>query len=555
MVTERTIINALIIGASFILAPFLIFSTFTVDYAPAFFFGGLVALGVAFFVLKEKLSVWPMLGCGAAGSLNFLPLPLKATHIFCILLIFYYVTGYVLIRQKGVRLGKSGFLWPILIITSIVLYHNHSLNVRVMGGDTEGAKPAILIYLVVLAYFCGINLPAPSVHFLSKVPLYFVILSFLSNIPNLLTTFYPNLAPYLYYITDNVNVDAYVRSGTFIGESSEGIGRFGFLGAVGAALQLYLISHYPIGTWLRPNRWWVAGLSLICAVLSLASGYRNVLVGFAVITMVGTWCYYSWRALVFSMILILAGFIFFLGSMNNTIHLPLNKLPMIAQRTLSFLPGDWDYEAIQSAKESNDFRSGIQDVYIQEYMDKSPWIGNGFDINTKEYNTLTDMLNRGYPGLDHQYLESKTFIEGKMFHTGWISVYDIVGVIGSLAFIALGWNEIGTAAHFVFGPKRVPRSPLFPLYAWFLARRDSRSPLFPLYVWMLCNVVNMMFSFFTVFGDFGSTFINLCVYGIVLSQLSDIENSSNIATAPPDQKRQVEFSPSSGTHYDYQPRH
>src|SRR5258708_19065 len=211
MMTERTIINALIIGASLILVPFVISSTLTGgDFVPALFIGGLFALLAAFFFLKDTLSIWPLLGSSIAGSLNFLPLPLKPTHVFCILLILYYITGYVLIRQKRIKLGKTAFLWPILITTLIVLYHNHDLNVRVLGGNTEGAKPAILLYLVVLAYFCGINIGAPSVKFLSKVPLYSVILTALSNTPFFLTTFFPSLAPYLYYITDNVNVDAYL---------------------------------------------------------------------------------------------------------------------------------------------------------------------------------------------------------------------------------------------------------------------------------------------------------------------------------------------------------
>src|ERR1700734_278067 len=151
MVTERAIINFLIIGASVILVPIIISSSLQVDYLPALFFGGLAVLAVAFFFLKEQLSLWPMLGASIMGSLNFLPLPLKPTHIFCILLILYYITGYILIRQKPIKLGNPKFLWPIVIVTLIVLYHNHDLHVRAMGGDTqEGSKPAILIYLVVL---------------------------------------------------------------------------------------------------------------------------------------------------------------------------------------------------------------------------------------------------------------------------------------------------------------------------------------------------------------------------------------------------------------------
>jgi hypothetical protein len=537
MVTERALINALIIGASLILVPFLISSTLTVDFGPALFLGGFLALLVAFFFLKDSLCIWPLLGSSIAGSLNFLPLPLTATHIFCLQLILYYVTGYVLIRKKHIKLGKTAFVWPILIIAMIVLYHNHDLNVRVLGGDTEGAKPAILLYLVVLAYFCGINIESPSINFISKVPLYAVILTAISNTPFFLSTFFPSLAPYLYYITDNVNVEAYLTSQSPVAGTSGAIGRLGALGPLGGSLQLYLICHYPIGTWLRPSRWWVIFLSLFSMILVLETGFRNNLFGFFVLTAVGIWCYYSWRSIYILGIALIVPVMLLVASSDNLIQLPEKKLPLIAQRTLSFLPGDWDQEALESAKSSNDFRKNIQDVYIKEYLYKSPWIGNGFNINKKEYDTLNNTLKSGQTGQDPDYLQAKTFIEGKLFHTGWISLYDHVGLIGSLAFIALGLSEIRLAAHLVFGPKA-----------------DRRSPLFPFYVWVLCNIVTLMVSFFTVFGDFSATFSSFCIYAIVLSQLSDIENAADTPIALAGRKPQLEFSRSTGAHYGYQPK-
>jgi len=102
--------------------------------------------------------------------LEFSPLPLQAFHIFSILLILYYVTGYVLIRQKKIKLGKD----PVFLAHSDHYvdraYHNHNLAVRMMGGTSEGAKPAILMYLIVLAYFCGINVSTPPFAFLVKCP-------------------------------------------------------------------------------------------------------------------------------------------------------------------------------------------------------------------------------------------------------------------------------------------------------------------------------------------------------------------------------------------------
>jgi len=496
----------------------------------------------AFFFLKDSLCIAPLLASGIAGSLNFLPLPLSASQICCILLILYYITGYVIIRQKPIKLGNTKFFWPILIVTLLVLYNNHNLGLRVMGGDTEGAKPAFLIYLVVFAYFCGINIPTPSVALLSKVPLYYVILVSLSSIPYLLSTYIPGLSPYLFSVTNNVNIEAYMITQLGAGSESEGVlGRLSALGPIGGALQLYLLCYYPIGTWLRPERWWVFGLSLICVALAIASGYRNTIFGFAMITLVAIWAYYSWRSLFLPVGVFIVMSICLIASNNNLIHVPLKQLPMIAQRSLSFLPGDWDKEAIESGESSNKFRKNIQDVYIKEYMLKSPLTGNGFAINLKEFNSYGDALTKGTfgsgAGVNAEYLQAKAFIVGKLYHTGWISVYDCVGIIGSIAFIALGWNEIAAIGYFIFG-----------------AKADRRSPLFPLYVWLLANIASMMICYFTVFGDFKDTFMNLCVYAIILTHLLDIKKTVDVPTILPDDKGQIEFGRLGGAHYGYQSR-
>ena len=340
MVTERTIINALIIGATTVLAPFAISSMLGYDYLPMLVFGVLGVLFVGLFYSRDRLSVWPVIGLGITGSLNFLPVPLFPYQIFCIILILYFVANNVVLKQKPVRLGRANFFWPILIIFLIVLYHNHSLHLHSMGDEnTEGDKPVIFAYLGIIAFFCGINIPPPSPSFLEKVPLYYTVLYFVSSIPFALTTFYPGLAPYLYVITDTVNVEAYQISQA--SGASSGISRLSAFGGAGIALQLYLVSRYPVGTWVRPGRWWVMALSIVATVLTVVSGYRNYFFSFATITVVGIFCYYSWRTFFFVATFFIALVMLFCAAGDGLVHLPLNKLPLIAQRTLSFLPGDW----------------------------------------------------------------------------------------------------------------------------------------------------------------------------------------------------------------------
>ncbi len=440
MVTERTIINALILAASFILVPFVISESLTIEYLPMLCLVGFVALVVSFFFIKENLVVCPFLGGSILGQLNFLPLAFTATHIACILLTLYYITGYVIIRQKGIKLGKPMFLWPIVVVVGIILYHNHQLNVAAVGGSgakTEGAKPAILLYLVTLGYFCAINLPSPSVRVLSRIPFYAVMLTAHSSIPYLLTSFVPALAPYLYQVTDNVNIESYVDSVT--GGSGGFFSKIAVFGPLGSCVQLYLLCHYPMHTWLRPDRWWIIWVSLLCLMLNASCGYRSDMFAYFFTFVVASWCYYSWRSIILPLTALVAGMVFVTASGNGIINIPVRSLPMVTQRTLSFLPGDWDPEAIESGKGSDEFRKNIQDVYIKEYMDRSPLIGNGFNIDLGEFNRYNDPQTAG---VDAKYAQAKLFIQGKMFHTGWMSVYDCVGIVGFIGFLISEFNLI-----------------------------------------------------------------------------------------------------------------
>jgi hypothetical protein len=119
-----------------------------------------------------------------------------------------------------------------------------------------------------------------------------------------------------------------------------------------------------------------------------------------------------------------------------------------------------------------------------------------------------------------------------MYHTGWISVYDNVGIVGMAAFIALQLAVILATARFVFGPKA-----------------NRRSSLFPLYVWIQMNVTTAVVSYFTVFGSFNQAFTDLLAYAVVLSHLEDLEKSSEPALIPGERKKQVEFSGLSGANY------
>ena len=519
---------ALILLATLILAPFIVAETLSSDYLPALVAGGSFALIIAFFFLKEKLSVCPLLGYSILGSLNFLPIPVGAPEIASLLLIVYYVAGFVLLTQRPITIGKPALFWPILILNGLVFYHVHTISLMALGGNVIGTKPALSIYFFTIAYFCGINLPTPSLYFLSRIPFYTVCLTAVSSIPFLLSTYYPGLAPYLYAVTDSVNVEAYVntKGGTENVSLDELTTRLGVFGPLGASLQLYLLSHYPVGTWFGPKRLWVVCLSLICFILVVFCGFRSTLFAFFFTTFVGMACYYSWRAVIFPAIIIMGALVFITAADNNIVHFPVNKLPMIAQRTMSFLPGDWDERAIEDGKRSDEFRRNIVDVYLEEYAQKSPLFGNGFAIDKDEVDSLeTRYLSGNNDVVNHMYLEAKLFIETKSYHTGWVSVYDCIGFVGWAAFVWFQLALIFVNGRFIFG-KNV----------------DRRSSLFPLHVWIQCSVTTGMVAYYTVFGRFDIALVQDLAFAILLGILCKIQRQNELTSASGERKKQVEFS-------------
>lgn len=505
IVVDQKLISAAIWILSLILVPMALTNALEGDFMLMGVLGGLSGLLFIFFVLKEGTCALPIIGLYFAGRLNFLPFGLTAPSIFTLGLVIYVFFEYFALKQRNVSPGPPILYIPILIITVIVGYHNRQVGLHALGSSAEGSRQGLMMMLGPLAYICGSSVFPPSVTFLSRIPWYCLLLGIITSIPNLLTSFFPGLAPYLYYLTDNVNLDAYRES---LGYDTD-IVRGGGFGSIGMYLELFLIAYYPIYSWWRPHRWWVSILFLISFVGVIEGGFRSSMALYGFIFLVGTWCYCSWRSLFLLPVACLVVFTVSVCAQSGLVDLPLSM-----QRSLSFLPGRWDAVVLESTAGSNDFRQNIEQVYKREYLYKSPWVGNGFLFDTREADMLTDMSRYGDTG-DH-YFTAKAFIVSKTYHVGWISLYDTVGLIGGIAFVALGVSMIWMSSRAVWG------------------RIDYQAPLFPLKVWLLCNITREFVGYFTVFGDIRNSFPAACAYAIILIHLYRVERGMNLnpAAAP-----------------------
>jgi hypothetical protein len=495
LLTERSIINFLVWIAGMIAGPYLVGAILSGNLVPALVVMTICLIVFMFGFWKDKLCLLPLLGAFIPGKFTFVPLQLGPSDICAIALLVYYLIAYTALQRKMIHTGPLLFFIPIVAVAAIILYHEPSLGLRAMGTGREGGRGAILIQIAALAYVFGVSVDALPPQFLHRFPRYCVIAILIASIPFFITTFAPGTAPYFYLITSYINTSAYATDILNSGSLQENGGQ----AVAGIAITAYLVCYYPITSWWRPERWWVIVLAAVALAMVLVGGQRNTLVTYGVVILVSTWSRYTWRALGFIPLFIFGTFLLVSLNDSHAVHLPLS-----AQRSLSFLPGDWDPEVRESAKNSSDFRLGIIDVYLSEYARKSPLLGNGTSYDAEEAERLNFlMMTQDSPDA---YYRSKAFITVKAFHTGWISVYDSVGIIGFALFATLGLGLTWKSGLMVFAKGT-----------------DRKSPLFPLKIWLFTNVFSTVFSFFVLYGEIRLCFPYLCYSAILWTQVNRLE--------------------------------
>jgi hypothetical protein len=495
LLTERTIITFLIWTAGLIAAPYLALTAIHGNYVPFGVVMGVALVAWIFGIFKEGMCIMPMVSLFCSGRFTFLPFKMSFAEICMLAMIGYYFIAYFALKRQFMRVGPWILAIPIIAVAVIISIDEPNFGLRIMGGGREGGSGALFMVLSAVAYVCGVSTNPPSVRLLSLTPLIALVLAFVFSIPYLASTYFPSTAPYLYLITEQVNATAYVadtlQAGGIVRESAQA--------QLGLTALLCLMAYYPVSIWWQPKRVWFCFLAAAAVFAVIMGGYRSELVNLFIETVLITFCYLTWRTFFF-----VPAFIFALTLLIAAHSSHIITLPLSAQRTLDFFPGDWDSEVVANSDDSNDFRTHIIKVYENEYASAHPWLGNGISYNGADFE-LYNFLEATQPTPD-DYWQSKSFITAKMFHTGWISMYDSVGLVGSFFYL---WG-IGALTYLT--GRSVFAKPI-----------NRKSPLFPVKAWLFSFTVLQFTSFFVVYGDMRGYFPMLGAIGIVWYHIDRVE--------------------------------
>jgi hypothetical protein len=497
-ITVQKIVLGLITLAGILAAPLLTSQVLSGNFT----WFSLVA-GLAFSLLLVNLlkeNVWILIPAflTTQGRLNFIPANFSMMETAVLVAILFLVFKIIFKHDTKLRFGPWWFYAPVLVLACILLVHwvaSRDIGLRIFGGENFGGRKYWSIFLGFLSTPLLFTMIKPKDPALFWIPLIYLLAACVDFGTFLLSTFVPGIAPLVYQFYSNVNLEAFrdTITGAFAAET---IIRVGDIGLFAAAAQVVIFSYFPAHRWLQPSYWWCWPASLLCLVGCIFSGFRSYLFRFLV-TVVSA-IYISARTYLF---------LFFGLAAATVVCLVLGQgrlfdLPMAMQRTLTFLPGDWDYKARESAEGSNKFRQSIKDVYWKEFAPNGMWFGQGMTYG-KEW-TLG--------GIDEFYMRSiskiqfneeydriqtaRAFVSRRQTHEGLEDIHLPTGWVGTVALIIMFSST--------------------SIWALLKVARLKVEAVHPIQIWGISLLLVETLSYFTVYGDMSMAIPRICVLFPVL---------------------------------------
>jgi hypothetical protein len=187
------------------------------------------------------------------------------------------------------------------------------------------------------------------------------------------------------------------------------------------------------------------------------------------------------------------------------------------QRTLSWLPGDWSYEAVSDAQGSTEWRVEMWKIALTDrsYINNI-LIGDGFGFTHWELGIIHAADSARLQGIDVGITSQEAALRVGNYHSGPVSTIKIVGVVGLILYAVL-FTSVAVYAHR-------------------LLVRARGTPLFEVALFLCIPNIYFPFVFIAVFGGFDPAFaITLLTVGLMQlfeRALGQVENTRQAGATP-----------------------
>ena len=494
--TVQKVCLVLITLAFFIAAPWLTSETLGGNVLPLTILGAGTALLLFIFGLGDRCWLIIPFCLPIEGNLNFLPLNFSIQELAILAVFFYLLFRMIFGLDVAWRVGPA-LLWvPLSGVLTLVLYHwisSGDIGIKLLGGTGWGGRRYFKIFMAAFSIPLLASFPGMRGQDLQKVPLAFFLGSFVDIVPDLLTTFIPATAPWIWRFYSGINLGEYgaALQGNFAGE--QGITRIGTLAKLGSGLGLATLCYFPARTWLLPTRLWALPVVLMGGLLCALSGFRNTIFRYALSVLAGLFASLRFRSLLLVPVLAAAALAVAL-SQGKIVDYPIQ-----VQRTLSFLPGNWDLKAVAEAKGSTRWREKIDELFYKEYFGQAPILGQGYHFDPNLAKQETDIylaVIKRQASAGDEYHDVRNFIEMRQPHQGPVAILLTIGAAGMVFFVGYCLAML--------------------LYSFGSILRTPAKETAPVQVWAVAILLPEVLGFFIVFGDLTNFLIRVCPVVILL---------------------------------------
>jgi hypothetical protein len=332
----------------------------------------------------------------------------------------FFVEDVILRRASFVRIDR----WQLIFLAgfmAVLTWHgmHDRFGMRFLGSEVWGGRNYVSVYVGLVAFFVVQSTSVKS-ELWNKLPYLILAVTGFDLVIATITTISPVLIFYIYPLYSAVGTAGITE---LLTGDEDVAGRIGAFGNFGCILTMIVLASISMRQFFHPKNFWRLVTLSFASLLVVYSGFRSALANW-----LSAFLLAGFRDIRFRMVAllpILAALLFTL----TAIHATAIKLPKQMQRTLTFLPGDWDMDIARDARASNEFRETIWKMWWHDYFPRWPLIGRGFGFRSEWTKTSIYIPT----GTDYQQM-----VEVGNIHNGLFASLDAIGIIGTVFFV--GWS-------------------------------------------------------------------------------------------------------------------
>ncbi len=471
--------------------------------------GVIAAIPVAIIFVKLKTNIWVLIPIGwyLSGRLPWLPLPFTVRDLCMLTAIFFFTLFFATRAIPWKRkLNALDYLIYINLAYLATVYVRNPAGFWAMQTSVVGGRP---YFEIALAFGAFIILSRVQItDFIAKIfPLFFVIPAWCVAILDVVARLSPQMAYPLAMVYSGVGgggVTSAFQQEAKLGETR--MTGFQFAGLSSVLALCAKFNPITLVSPLRPFRALLFGVAILAIFLS---GFRSVILFAIVAFLLSAVLRGSMKDLWIAGAGMLLGLVALISVQGSLVQLPLT-----VQRSLSWLPGNWNQEAVADAEGSTQWRVEMWGwAWNDDRILKDRIWGQGFGLSLDDMSLIAASLMAGQSG---QNLlggsDRESFMITGTFHNGPLSAIKYIGVVG----LALYY----------------PLMCYMALLAWKLCIRARGTKAFTLALFVGIPVIYEPFNFVVVFGGLDSNYSQLLFWAGLLNMTQRYVENLKRTTLP-----------------------